>query len=210
MKKTIYLYLPELLAEWEIGYILQAVAAQKMLKNQGKGYVLQTFSRTTSPVKTIGGLRLYPDCTLEDVVVADTAALLLPGAESWGMAENGAVLELASSLLADDILIAAICGATLALANLGVLENYRHTSNSLEYLQMFSAAYKGSANYVVQPACSDGNLITASSAGGLLWARYIIEYLGMFSPAIIESWYNYFLTGDGQYYTELLRLSSSL
>ncbi len=210
MKKIIYLYLPELLAEWEIGYILQAVAAQKMLKAAAVGYTVKTFSCSKEPVKTIGGLSLNADCMLADINEAEMAALLLPGAESWDVKKDAAVLELASRSLDNGILVAAICGATLALANMGLLDNYRHTSNSLEYLQMFSAAYNGSENYVTRPACSDSNLITASSAGGLLWARYIIEYLGMYTPEIIESWYNYFLTGDGQYYTELLRLSGSV
>ncbi len=210
MKKIIYLYLPELLAEWEIGYILQAVAAQKMLKAAAVGYTVKTFSCGKEPVKTIGGLSLNADCMLADINEAEMAALLLPGAESWDVKKDAAVLELASRSLDNGLLVAAICGATLALANMGLLDNYQHTSNSLEYLQMFSTVYNGSENYVVQSACSDSNLITASSAGGLLWARYIIEYLGMYTPEIIESWYNYFLTGDVQYYTELLRLSGSI
>ncbi|MBS7426644.1 DJ-1/PfpI family protein [Virgibacillus pantothenticus] len=79
------------------------------------------------------------------------------------------------------MLIGAICGATLALADLKVLDSFKHTSNSLEYLTLFSKIYNGKGLYVNTLAFTDSNLITASSAGGLDWAREIIQYLNVFS-----------------------------
>lgn len=34
MKKIIYLYILESVAEWEVGYILQAISMESMLKNK--------------------------------------------------------------------------------------------------------------------------------------------------------------------------------
>lgn len=98
----------------------------------------------------------------------------------------------------------AICGATLALAELGILNNHSHTSNSLEYLCGLSKNYIGSSYYKNELAVTDGNIITASSAGGLLWAKHIIEYLNIYSSKTTEAWYQFYLTGDANYYIELL------
>ena len=50
----------------------------------------------------------------------------------------------------------------------------------------------------------DKNLITASSAGSLLWARYIFENLKLYSNQTIEAWYNYFSSGKAEYFGELM------
>ena len=39
----------------------------------------------------------------------------------------------------------------------------------------------------------DKKLITASSAGSLLWSKYILENLEIFSKNAIESWYKYYI-----------------
>ena len=51
----------------------------------------------------------------------------------------------------------------------------------------------------------DRNLITASSAGGLAFARSIIECLNVFDPATLEAWYRYFESGDPKYFFELMK-----
>ena len=47
--------------------------------------------------------------------------------------------------------VGAICGATVALAEFGLLDNRRHTSNGRGFLEMFSPAYKGQDLYVDKP-----------------------------------------------------------
>jgi len=64
--------------------------------------------------------------------------------------------------------------------------------------------YKGAALYREEAAVSDANIVTAGSAGSLLWARYILEYLELFSSETIDAWYNYFSTGDAKYFGELM------
>ncbi|HBJ2614025.1 TPA: DJ-1/PfpI family protein [Clostridium botulinum] len=207
MKKIIYLYILESMAEWEVGYILQAISMESMLKKQNREFVIKTVSTGKNAIQTIGGLTITPDCLLDEMDENNMVALLLPGAESWNSEENNQILEKALSYIDKGILVGAICGATLSLADLKVLDKFKHTSNSLDYLTLFSKQYSGRALYVNSPAVVDCNLITASSAGGLLWAKHIIQYLNVFSCDIIESWYNYYSTGDPKYFTELISQS---
>ncbi|NFL54482.1 glutamine amidotransferase [Clostridium botulinum] len=207
MKKIIYLYILEFMAEWEIGYILQAISMESMFKKQNKEFVIKTVSTGKNPIQTIGGLTITSDCLLDEMDENNMIALLLPGAESWNSEENNQILEKALSYIDKGILVGAICGATLALADLKVLDKFKHTSNSLDYLTLFSKQYSGKELYVNSPAVVDCNLITASSAGGLLWAKHIIQYLNVFPCDIIESWYNYYSTGDPKYFTELISQS---
>ncbi|MBE1304603.1 glutamine amidotransferase [Clostridium botulinum] len=207
MKKIIYLYILESMAEWEVGYILQVISMESMLKKQNREFVIKTVSTSKNPIKTIGGLTITSDCLLDEMDEDNMVALLLPGAESWNSEENNQILEKALSYIDKGILVGAICGATLALADLKVLDKFKHTSNSLDYLTLFSKQYSGKELYVNSPAVVDFNLITASSAGGLLWAKHIIQYLNVFPCDIIESWYNYYSTGDSKHFTELISQS---
>ncbi|RUT53426.1 DJ-1/PfpI family protein [Clostridium botulinum] len=207
MKKIIYLYILESMAEWEVGYILQAISMESMLKKQNREFVIKTVSTSKNPIQTIGGLTITSDCLLDEMDEDNMVALLLPGAESWNSEENNQILEKALSYIDRGILVGAICGATLALADLKVLDKFKHTSNSLDYLTLFSKQYSGKELYVNSPAVVDCNLITSSSARGLLWAKHIIQYLNVFPCDIIESWYNYYSTGDPKYFTELISQS---
>lgn len=202
MKNIIYIYILDTLADWEIGYILQAVSLQNMLKEPK--YTVKTVARTKQPIKTLGGLTITPDCTLEEIEQNKIAALLLSGANTWTDNEQKPVLNIVVSYIQNGILVGAICGATLALAELGILNNHFHTSNSLEYLTYFSKNYSGKAFFRDELSVADGNIITASSAGGLLWAKQIIEYLDVYPSDTSEAWYQYYMTGNAKYYAELL------
>ena len=61
-------------------------------------------------------MTIVPDFNLYDIDIANTDALLLIGGDSWLNNEQDDVLELASKLLQKNILVGAICGATLGLA----------------------------------------------------------------------------------------------
>jgi len=100
--------------------------------------------------------------------------------------------------------VAAICGATSALAEAGMFDQRPHTSNGIEYLKMVAPHYHGDAYYKNDRAVSDGNLITASSAGPLQFARYILERLEVFSDEALEAWYNYFNTSEAKYFYSLM------
>ncbi len=202
--KTIYIYVLEKMAEWEIGNILQAVSMEQVVRNEQPRYQVKTFGLSRDPVKTIGGLSIIPDLSIEEIIEKDMVALLLPGAENWSDPKHNRVIEKAIQVLKQDVIVGAICGATLAVAERGILNHYRHTSNSVDYLSYFSNNYTGQAHYVKQLAVADKNLITASVAGGLEWAKLIIEGLGLYPEEKTELWYKYFKSGNPDYYLSLI------
>jgi len=200
--KKIYMYVLDTMADWENGYLLHALTLQKMLPEQK--YQFSTAGISKQPVKTAGGMTLVPDISIDQMDLSETAALILIGADTWMDEEQQKILNLASQLAESGALIAAICGATLGLANAGLLDAHAHTSNAPFFLTEMAPNYKGMANYREAAAVSDANIITAGSAGSLLWARYILEYLELFSPETINAWYSYFQTGDAKYFGELM------
>lgn len=203
--KKVYVYLLDDMAECEIGYILQAFSMEKLLKNGTKEFEVKTVSFNKEPVLTLGGLTIVPDYTISEVDFNASTALLLPGSSTWGSKENQEILEKAQECLNKNILVGAICGATLALADYGILDKFKHTSNSLEYLNFFSKNYAGQSSYVCSNSVLDRNLVTASSAGSLEWTKNILKSLNVYSDKKITAFYNYYSTGNVKYYDELLK-----
>ncbi|EAC4734621.1 glutamine amidotransferase [Listeria monocytogenes] len=193
---TIYVYVLDTLADWEIGYVTSELNSGRFFKKDANRVSLKTVSYSKESIKTMGGMTIVPDCVIDDIVMSETSVLLLPGADTWNNLEHKAIIEKASELLALNATVAAICGATVALANHGLLDNRPHTSNGAGFLEMFSSSYKGQSSYINELSVGDNNLITASSAGALLWAKQIIAHLNVFTSNTLESWYAYFNTGD--------------
>jgi putative intracellular protease/amidase len=138
--------------------------------------------------------------TIDEVNADNTAVLLLPGADTWQLPAQQAVLAKTAELLEAGSTVAAICGATGALAAAGLLNDRPHTSNAVEYLKMVAPDYTGDSHYVSEQAVMDGNLITGSSVGGLLLARLVMERLELCTDETVEAWYQYFATGEGKYF----------
>ncbi len=157
------------------------------------------------PIRTMGGMSIVPDCVTGDIEISDKSVLLLPGADTWSDPKHGAILEKASEFLSCGATVGAICGATAALAGAGLLDNRPHTSNGPGFLDMVAPGYKGQRCYVDKPSVVDSNLITAGCTGALLWAKQIIEQLGVFEANTLESWYAYFSTGKPEHFYALMQ-----
>lgn len=206
---TIYVYVLDTLADWELGHVISELNSGRFFKKDAQCVSLKTVSFTKEPVHTMGGLTIIPDCLLEDIIVNETSVLLLPGADTWNEPKHGAIIEKAAEFLALGATVCAICGATAALAGLGLLDNRPHTSNGPGFLEMVSPCYKGQSFYVDKPSVTDNNLITAGSTGALLWAKQIIERLGVFETKTLEAWYDYFNTGKPEHFFALMQTLSS-
>ncbi len=203
--KKIYMYIQDTMADWEHGYLIQALTLQSLLPEKKVSF--RTVGKTLLPITAASGIKITPEISLEDMDVENTAALILIGGDTWLEEENAGVLDIASSLLKRGVLVAAICGATLGLADRCELNTRLHTSNASFYPEM-SSNYTGQKYYRDDIAVGDGNLITASSAGSLLWAKLIVEKLNLYSNETVEAWFEYFSTGDVAAYTRLMsRLS---
>ncbi|MGM0169200.1 hypothetical protein IGI39_003516 [Enterococcus sp. AZ135] len=202
---TIYVYVLDTLADWELGYVTAELNSGRFFKDGAQRVSLKTVSGSKDPITTMGGMTIIPDCLIDDLVVNETNVLLLPGADTWSDPKHVAIIEKANEFLAVGAAVGAICGATVALANAGVLDTRPHTSNGAGFLDMFSPSYKGQNFYFDQPSVADSNLFTASSTGGLLWAKQIIDYLDVFQADTLEAWYNYFSTGEANHFFALMQ-----
>lgn len=205
---TIYIYVLDTLADWELGHVISELNSRRFFKKNAKGLSIKMVSYSKESIKTMGGLTIVPDCIIEDIIVSETSKLLLPGADTWNDPKHGAILEKASEFLSVGALVCAICGATVALAKIGLLNQRPHTSNGPGFLEMFAPGYKGQSFYVDKPSVVDHNLITAGSTGGLLWTKHIIEHLGVFETDTLEAWYEYFSTGDPKHFFALMQTLS--
>lgn len=205
---TVYVYVLDTLADWELGYVTAELSSRRFFRKDAPEVSVKTVAISKKPIKTMGGLTVVPDCSINDILVSKKSVLLLPGANTWDNPKHGAIIEKASELLSMGGMVCAICGATAALANAGLLDQRPHTSNGAGYLEMASPAYKGQKYFVDTPSVADHNLITASSTGALLWAKQIIEQLDIFQRNTLEAWYAYFGTGEVQHFFALMQTLS--
>jgi len=202
---TVYIYTLDTLADWELGYVTAELNSRRFFKKDAPEVTVKTVAVSKEPVKTMGGLTIIPDCSINDIVVSEKSVLLLPGANTWDNPKHRAIIEKAGELLSAGAMVCAICGATVALANAGLLNQRPHTSNGAGYLEMFSSAYKGQKFFINAPSVADHSLITASSTGALFWTKQIIEQLDVFQNNTLEAWYAYFSTGKVQHFYTLMQ-----
>lgn len=202
---NIYVYVLDTLADWELGYVTAELHSGRFFKKGEQRVSLKTVSYSKEPINTMGGLTIVPDCLIDDIAVSKTSLLLLPGADTWNDPKHGAIIEKANEFLSFGATVCAICGATAALANFGLLDKRPHTSNGPGFLEMVSPGYKGQCFYIDKPSVADNNLITASCTGALLWAKQIIEHLGVFQADTLNAWYDYFSTGSPEHFFALMQ-----
>lgn len=202
-KQTVHLFVFDTLADWETGYAIAGINNPALQTNPGR-YQVQTVGLTAEPITTIGGVKILPDLTLEELETS--AMLILPGGEAWDEGKNSEILAISQRFLEMDIPVAAICGSTAGLARAGILDHKRHTSNAIEYLQ--ATHYQGATLYQNQPAVTDGNLITANSTAPIEFAYHIFQKLDLYKAEILDAWYGLFKTGEPSYFATLEKLES--
>jgi putative intracellular protease/amidase len=141
----------------------------------------------------MGGIRVLPSTIVTAVDSVDVAAFILPGGDRWESSPvEPAIEQLLNRLDAQGVPIAAICGATVAIARLGLLRGRRHTSNGLEYLRSNVPGYADAGHYVDVPAVRDRGLITASGLGDVEFARELFEELNVMSAEDRSAWTHIF------------------
>jgi putative intracellular protease/amidase len=206
MKSTAYLYILDGMSDWEPALVIAELNSGRFFKEKGKNIPVKTVGLTKDTVTTMGGLVLTPNMTLDELNPDDIAVLILPGATSWLEEKQAMVLEKTKMFLENGVLVAAICGATEAMADAGMLNHRPHTSNSLDYVKMmFPDTYKGEEHYVQEPAVTDDNLITANFSSPHDFARHILKKLNVFSDEVLEAWYQQFVTHDPKYTFALMQ-----
>jgi Putative intracellular protease/amidase len=201
--KHAYVYVLDTLADWELGHVTAELNSGQYFKRPGGRVPVRTVGASREPLITKGGVTIVPDLTVGEIRPETCAVLLLPGADTWQDPRHKPILAKTAELLDSGCLVAAICGATAALAEAGLLDSRPHTSNSLEFLTFFCPNYKGASFYRNEPVVDGGNLITTGSAGALLLARQVMKRLDVMSDDALEAWYNYYSTGEAAHFYAL-------
>jgi putative intracellular protease/amidase len=187
--KAAYLLVVPGFADWEPAHALAE------LRRSG-GYRVEVAGLSRDPVESMGGVHVRPTRALHEVDPTDVAVFILPGGDRWEAAPPESELVTLLRALDDaQVPIAAICGATLAVARAGLLRGRRHTSNGLTYLRQQVPNYREAANYVDDPAVRDRHLITASGLADVEFAAEIFAELEVFSEAERLQWVQYFRGG---------------
>lgn len=187
--KSIHLLVVDGFADWEPAHALAE------LRRCG-GYRVESVGLSSEPVESMGGIRVLPSRTIDAVDPVDVAVFILPGGDRWEQQPvEPALAEKLHELADRQVPIAAICGATVALAQLGLIRGRRHTSNGLAYLQEKAPAYADASGYVDEPAVRDRGLITASGLADVEFARELFEELGVLTPAERAEWAGIFRAG---------------
>ena len=207
--RTLYLYITGTLSDWEPGHVLAELRSGRYLKDPALKYNVVLCGRTPDTVTTMGGIRMTPEILVYDIRPVPGDIVVLPGADTWLAPEQEPVIAKVRELLDNGRVIAAICGATLGLANDGLLDGRPHTSNDLAALKMFCQDYHGEQYYINEPAVTDGNLITASGLAPVEFAYHIFKKLDVMSLATLEAWHGLFTTRKPEFFYALMESVST-
>jgi putative intracellular protease/amidase len=201
---TLYLYILDMLSDWETGHALGELHSGRYLKAPSLKYDVVLCGKSLDTITTMGGLKLTPGITIENIRAKKGDLLLLPGADTWLDPAHASIINMVDTLLEQEMVVAAICGATLGLANAGLLDNRPHTSNDPEVLKMFCPGYKGEQFYRTEPTVTDGNLITASGLAPVEFACSIFRKLDVMNPATLDAWYGLFTLRKPEFFYALM------
>ncbi|MFF9274668.1 type 1 glutamine amidotransferase family protein [Streptomyces griseosporeus] len=210
-RRPVHLAVYDTLADWETGHATAHLARA--------GYEIRTVGPTREPVTSIGGLRVQPDLTLDDVRPEDSSLLILPGADLWDAGDDLAPFARAARAFLDaGTPVAAICGATAGLAREGLLDDRAHTSAAPFYLA--ATGYQGAEHYVDADAVTDevtdegsggvtgGRLVTAGPTEPVAFAREVFRLLGVYEGEVLDAWYRLFHDSDAEAYFVLQKAAA--
>jgi putative intracellular protease/amidase len=204
--RDIHLYLCDQLADWEVGHAIANLNTPTYQKQPGR-YRVRTVAARKEPVTTMGGVRMLPDLTLAELRPADSALLILPGSPVWESGDEQEAIAKAREFEQAGVPIAAICGATAALARAGLLDARAHTSNAKAYLE-HQPGYGGAAHYRDARAVTDRGVITAGAVSPVDFARHIFAALDVFTAPVLEAWHGLYSTGEARYFFALMQASA--
>lgn len=169
------------------------------LNKENGDYIVKTVSFDKEPKTSMGGFRVIPDYSLDDYP-KEFSLLLLIGGEAWIHRKNDKVKPLVEYAVKNNILVGAICAATLFMGENGYLDNINHTSNDLNYMKLKCPHYKGENKYIEKQAVCDGNIITANGTSTLEFAKEIMLKLKVENEEKTQEWYEFHKKG---YYKDI-------
>ena len=187
-KSKVYVFIFDGYSDWEPPYAMAEIS-------KSDRYQLLTVAADKKAIRSVGGLTIIPDLSLNELDLSDAAMIILPGGTAWEEKQYREIIPLLEDYIKEEGKIAAICSATTLLADMGVLDTIKHTSNAKFYLQHYVPSYHGGNNYSDEPAVTDKNFITATGTAPVEFAREIFKVLSLMDEAKIEEWFQLFKNG---------------
>ena len=142
------------------------------------GFYTQFATSGGAPVTSSGGMLVTPQLALEEIVLDELDLLMVCGGSFW---QSGKAPDLGPLLRAardKGVVLAGICDGTRVLAQAGVLDTVRHTSNSAENLA--DTGYAGAALYQDVPwAVGDQRVFPAPGTAPVTFTREVLRALGI-------------------------------
>lgn len=190
-KKSCYLFVFDGFADYETSL------AATGIRNSNE-YQLKFIGIRKDPVRSMSGMTVVPDIDfmpdtdLEDIDRDNTGMLILPGGAAWEQGKNESITPLVAHCLLHGIPVAGICGATIFLAELGLLNRAVHTSNHIDWLSAMSKVYRGHSLYRAMPSVRSEYIITANGTASVEFAQDIFETLGIVEDVNVSNWFQYF------------------
>lgn len=187
-KKEILIVVLDEFADWEVAYVAAFL-------NDSDQYITKIVSVNEGAIKSIGGLRVLPDYTVQAIPEL-FSGLILIGGNSWRKPTSKNIVPLMEKALSMDIPIGAICDATVFMGANGWLNEVRHTSNDLNDLKAYAKDhYVNETNYVLQQSVSDGRIVTANGTASLEFSKEMLELLEAYPKEQIDQVYHFHKVG---------------
>ena len=182
--KNIAIYATETMSDWEYAYLTTQVAeAEAQVPDRFKVLFV---GESLEAVRSKGGIEVVPCLTLQDIQNrTDIAAFVVPGADTY-FDGHEQLLETIKVLNKNEVLLAAICGGTVAFARAGVLDHCKHTSNAQGFLA--SVNYANIDGYKEEDVVFDGGVITASGLAPVLFTAAVLRAAGVYPDDVVDAW----------------------
>ena len=104
-----FLYVLNTLSDWEIGYITAELNSGRFFNKTKTPVDLIKIGNTIQPVKTMGGIAITPDESIDNIKFNKGDLLILPGADTWFDDNNKKIMNFIPELLDQNVTVAAIC-----------------------------------------------------------------------------------------------------
>ncbi|MDE5850371.1 MAG: DJ-1/PfpI family protein [Muribaculaceae bacterium] len=188
--EILYILLPDFAAH-EMVYLMEAISSDEAELKPDPKYVNKVVAPTMEPVAAIGGFRVLPDYSFENMP-EDFAALVLIGGYGWLTPEADKVVPVVRNALDKGMIVGAICNGASFMAKHGFLNGVRHTGNGLEQLKLWGGdCYNNTDGYVHEQAVSDSRIVTANGSGVLEFTKELLLLLENDTPERVEMYYQF-------------------
>ncbi len=160
---------------------ISEVSVIAWMMNTEENYQIRTVAISKSPVTSLEGWVLIPDCTIDELNPIDTyLGLIFPGGIEITL--PSALKDLILEFDRKNILLGAICAGPTFLALAGILPRYRYTTSltPLYYEEDNIPDPFPRENFLIKRYVKDRHVITAKGEALMEFTDLVLEYLHIY------------------------------